>query len=68
LAGVASVVKSMVDSGVEARSIERVLCALRERPEHELADVLGAVQNMVEAGMEAEDIEKSVRARREYAG
>jgi hypothetical protein len=58
----------MVENGVDAKSIERVLCALRERPEHELADVVGAVQSMVEEGMEAEDIEKSVRDRREYAG
>jgi hypothetical protein len=64
LTGVASVVKSMDENGVDARIIERVLCALRECPEHELADVVGAVQSMVEDGMEAEDIEKSARAPR----
>jgi hypothetical protein len=58
----------MVENGVDAKDIERVLRALRERPEHELADAVAAVQSMVEGGMEAEDIEKSMRARREYAG
>ena len=66
--GAASVVKSMVENGVDAKDIERVLRVVGEHPEQELAGVVAAVQSMVEDGMEAGDIEKSVRARREYAG
>jgi hypothetical protein len=62
------VVKSLVEHGVDARDIQRVLWAVRERPEHELADVVAAVQSMVEDGMEAEDLVKSVRGCREYSG
>jgi hypothetical protein len=58
----------MVENGVDAKDIERVLRALGEHPEHEWADVVAAVQSMVEDGMEAGDIERSVRAHREYAG
>ena len=59
---------SLVENGVDAKDIERVLRGLGEHPELELAGVIAAVQSMVEDGMEAEDIEKSVRARAEYAG
>jgi hypothetical protein len=58
----------MVENGVDAKDIERVLRALGVHPEQELAGVVTAVQSMVEDGMEAEDIAKSVRARSEYAG
>jgi hypothetical protein len=58
----------MVENGVDAKDIERVLRALRKHPEHKLADVVAAVQSMVEDGTQAEDIEKSMRARGEYAG
>jgi hypothetical protein len=68
LTGAASVVESLVENGVDAKDIERVLRALGEHPERELAGVIAAVQSMVEDGMEAEAIEKSVRARAEYAG
>jgi hypothetical protein len=53
---------------VDAKDIERVLRALGEHPEQELAGVVAAVQTMVEDGMEAEDIERSVRAHGADAG
>jgi hypothetical protein len=67
LAGAASVVQGMVEHGVDAKDIERMLCVLGEHPEQELAGLVAAVQSMVEDGMEAEDIEKSLRARGAYA-
>jgi hypothetical protein len=68
LAGAASVVKSMVENGVDAKDIEKVLRALGEHPEQEFAGAVAVVQSMVEDGIETEDIEKSVRTRGEYAG
>jgi hypothetical protein len=53
---------------VDGKDIERVLRALAEHPEQELAGVVAAVQSLVEDGVEAEVIEKSVRAGGEYAG
>jgi hypothetical protein len=58
----------MVESGVDGKDIERVLRALAEHPEQELAGVAAAVRSMVADGVEAEVIEQAVRARGEYAG
>jgi predicted TIM-barrel fold metal-dependent hydrolase len=68
LAGAASVVKGMVENGVDGKDVERVLRALAEHPEQELAGVVAAVQSMVADGAEAEVIEQAARARAEYAG
>jgi hypothetical protein len=58
----------MVENGVDGKDIERVLRALAERSEQELAGVVAAVRSMVADGVEAEVIEQAVRARGEYVG
>jgi hypothetical protein len=58
----ARLVQQLVEQGMDADGVEKVLRALGDYADEELPAKVTAVQGMVEAGMGADDVERVIRA------